>query len=84
MRCRVVWRFGNQGKGAQKARQIDDGWSVRFAGRLIIRTGVCQRNSGEISMTTATQLNGGPRHGRSEVIGQIPYASTHVSHCAFQ
>lgn len=35
-------------------------------------------------MTTATQLDGGPRHGRSKVIGQVPYVRTHVSHCAFQ
>lgn len=35
-------------------------------------------------LTTATQLDGGPRHGRREVIGQVPYAKTHVSHCAFQ
>lgn len=84
---RGVWcgeGVGNQGKGAQDAGWVDGGWSPRFAGRLIIRTGVGQRNSGTISMTAATQLGGGPRHGRSEVIGQVPYARTHVSHSAFQ
>lgn len=34
--CRLVIKA----QGATEARQIDDGWAQRFAGRFIIRTGL--------------------------------------------